>query len=73
MGGRPELSERETQVLDALARGLTMAALARELWLAMDTCKTHRTRLYRKLGAHTGAHAVAIGYQTGLLELPEAA
>lgn len=59
LGDRPELSEREIQVLDGMSRGLSNSEIGRELYLSEDTVKTHARRLYRKLGAADRAQAVA--------------
>ncbi|MFI0432927.1 MAG: response regulator [Candidatus Nanopelagicales bacterium] len=67
-GDRPELSEREVQVLEGMSRGLSNSAIGHELYLSEDTVKTHARRLYRKLGAADRAEAVASGFRWGLLE-----
>lgn len=64
---RAGLTEREQQVLDHIARGLTNKNIGQELHLAEDTVKTHCRRIFRKLRVHDRAHAVAVGYQRGLL------
>lgn len=68
--GQPEvaLSERETQVLSGFARGLSIPALAAELFIGASTVKTHTQRLYEKLGVCDRAAAVAEGMRRGLLE-----
>lgn len=53
------LSERELEVLDLVAEGLTNAAIAAELVIAQSTVKTHINRIYRKLGVDTRTQAVA--------------
>lgn len=65
-----ELTERERSVLDGMARGRSNSDIGRELYLSEDTIKTHARRLFRKLGARDRAHAVALAYQTGVLEAP---
>lgn len=65
--GAGTLSERELQVLTRMSRGLTNGEIGRELFLSEDTVKTHARRLFRKLGVRDRAHAVAVGYQCGLL------
>jgi len=62
-----KLSERETQVLDAMSRGLSNGEIGRELYLSEDTIKTHARRLYRKLRAADRAQAVAVGLRAGLI------
>ena len=64
------LSQREFQVLDGMSRGRHNGAIARGLSLSEDTVKTHARRLFVKLNAHDRAHAVARGYQLGVLRLP---
>ena len=44
------LSERETVVLEAVARGLSNREIGRELWISEQTVKFHLRNLYRKLG-----------------------
>lgn len=61
------LSPRLTQALDAVARGLTVDESADEMGVRPRTARTHRMRLYACLDAHANAHAVAIGWQLGLL------
>lgn len=61
------LSERETQVLDGMSRGLSNGEIGRELYLSEDTIKTHARRLFRKLRAADRAQAVAVGLRAGLI------
>jgi two-component system nitrate/nitrite response regulator NarL len=53
------LSDREQQILDRLARGLTAPAIAEELGLSVSTIKATLQRLYEKLGVSDRAAAVA--------------
>lgn len=58
--GRPgerELTDRESQILDGLARGLTNGAIARELWLSEHTVKFHVSAIYRKLRVRSRGEA----------------
>ena len=64
----PALSERERQVLQAFARGLSVPQAAAELFLGVSTVKTHTQRLYEKLGVSDRAAAVAEGMRRGLVE-----
>lgn len=61
------LSPRELQILRGLAAGDSGAEIGRRLHIAEPTVKTHSTALYAKLGARNRCHAVAIGYEQGLL------
>lgn len=64
----PSLSTREREVLRMIAAGQTVPAMARELFLAPSTVKTHVQRLYEKLGVGDRAAAVAEAMRRGLLE-----
>ena len=64
----PALSERERQVLQAFAKGMSVPQVAAELFLGVSTVKTHTQRLYEKLGVSDRAAAVAEGMRRGLLE-----
>ncbi len=58
MGGSdevPELTNRELQVLQGIARGMSNATLAEDLGISAKTVNTHRTNLMRKLGVHSSA------------------
>lgn len=61
------LSPRLLDVLRLIARGYSLAQMCAELYLSENTIRTHRYRLYQTLGASGAAHAVAIGYERGLL------
>lgn len=53
------LTEREAEVLEAAARGLSNAEIAKELFLSEKTVKNHINRIFRKLGVSTRAAAIA--------------
>ena len=55
----PVLSPREREVLNFIAQGRSIPAIAAELYLAPSTVKTHVQRLYEKLGVGDRAAAVA--------------
>lgn len=63
------LTARETQVLQLLAGGLIVAAIARHLDVTPRTVGRINAGLYAKLGARTAAEAVSLGYRRGLLSL----
>lgn len=69
----PELSEREVGVLRLVARGLSNGKIGARLGLAETTVKTHVRRILKKLGVSDRTHAVALGYETGLLASPAVA
>ena len=64
----PVLSAREREVLNFIAQGHSVPAIAAELYLAPSTVKTHVQRLYEKLGVGDRAAAVAAAMRRGLLE-----
>jgi len=64
----PALSVREGEVLNFIAQGLSIPAIAAELYLAPSTVKTHVQRLYEKLGVSDRAAAVAAAMRRGLIE-----
>ncbi|MGW5678338.1 response regulator [Streptomyces sp. NPDC003860] len=65
--GRPSLTERETDILGQLARGLGNREIARALFISEATVKTHLGRIYGKLGVDTRAGAVAVANERRLL------
>lgn len=62
-----QLTERETEVLVAIARGRSNAEIANELFMSYATAKTHVSRLLTKLDARDRAQLVVIAYETGLI------
>lgn len=62
------LSPREREVLALIAAGASIPAMARELFLAPSTVKTHVARLYDKLGVSDRAAAVAEAMRRKLLD-----
>jgi two-component system nitrate/nitrite response regulator NarL len=64
----PVLSPREREVLKLIANGRSIPAIAKELYLAPSTVKTHVQRLYEKLGVSDRAAAVAAAMRSKLLE-----
>lgn len=64
------LTEREQSVLEFISQGMSNPAIGQKLFLTEDTIKTHVYRLMIKLGARNRAHAVARGFELGLLGQP---
>ena len=52
------LTERERAILDAVATGLTTAAISQQLWVSEHTVKFHLTNIYRKLGVTNRGGAI---------------
>ena len=63
----PPLSEREREVLEAIASGATNREIAGRLFLSPHTVKEHSSSLYRKLGVRNRAEAVQKAQRLGLI------
>lgn len=61
-----QLTAREREVLGAVARGLSNAELADELFMSHATAKTHVSHLLTKFAARDRAQLVVAAYETGL-------
>jgi len=61
------LTARELEVLSGVARGLSNAAIGRELYITEATVKTHLLRVFGKLGVDDRTHAVTVAIQRGIL------
>ncbi len=63
----PQLSQRESQVLHLLAEGMSVAGIAKKLYISESTAKTHISKLYGKLDAGNRAQALMTALRLGLL------
>ncbi|MCU4298700.1 DNA-binding response regulator [Brevibacterium permense] len=63
----PELTDREREILIQVARGASNTEIAASLHIAVQTVKTHVSRILYKLDARDRAQAVIAAYESGLI------
>ena len=61
------LSEREIEVLQLIAEGLTNRQIASRLFLSLNTVKAHTRNIYGKLNVHSRTQAIARSQALGIL------
>lgn len=65
-GARMGLTQRESEVLGLMVRGLSNRAIARQLIIGEETVKSHAHSLYRKLAVEERSQAVGVALREGL-------
>jgi DNA-binding CsgD family transcriptional regulator len=67
-GQKPALTAREYDILRSIGRSHTVRQTARTLGIAVKTVENTQGHLFRKLGVHNRAEALAAAYSLGLLQ-----
>lgn len=65
----PVLSQREGEILELVAEGLSNRQVSRRLFISEATVKTHLVHVFGKLGVDSRTAAVAAAVQAGLIRL----
>jgi len=68
-GIEPILSDRQVEILQAIANGMTTKQVARQLGITQKTVHNHLNAIYRKLDTQSLTHAVLSAVRLGIIEL----
>jgi len=61
------ITQRESTILELIAQGLTSKQIASQLFIALETVKTHRKNLNQKLNAHNTATLIRKAFDQEIL------
>jgi DNA-binding NarL/FixJ family response regulator len=68
-----DLTGREREILELIAEGLTNGAIAKRLFISVNTVRNHVQSVLAKLDAHSKLEALSIAIREGLIDPPGAA
>ena len=71
VGSGEALTDRELEVVRAIARGMSNNEIADELYLSVNTVRNHIQRISAKLGVGTRLEVAMTAIRRGLIELPQ--
>ena len=71
-GNEPILSDRQVEILQAIANGFTTKQVARQLGITQKTVHNHLNAIYRKLDTQSLTHAVLSAVRLGIIDLDAA-
>jgi DNA-binding NarL/FixJ family response regulator len=67
------LTDREVQVLQAIAEGRSTAEIGAHLFISTSTVQTHVKNILSKLGVHSKLEAVTFALRQGVIRIPSEA
>ena len=65
-----DLTAREREILELIAEGLTNGAIAKRLFISVNTVRNHVQNILAKLDAHSKLEALSIAIRDGLIDPP---
>ena len=65
-----DLTGREREILELIAEGLTNGAIAKRLFISVNTVRNHVQNMLAKLDAHSKLEALSVAIRDGLIDPP---